>query len=131
LCFEDGERARDIATRPNRGYLYSLVCLYHDTFPKPPGAPVWPEPPIQIKRDMVDHLIDGGLLLCGRPDEITEQLKAYEETGVDQVVFGVPNDLSHQEALECIEIFGTKVIPEFDRDPVHSTDRYRDSARRS
>jgi len=131
LCFEDGERARDIATRPNRGYLYSLVCLYHDTFPKPAGAPVWPEPPIQIKRDMVDHLIDGGLLLCGRPDEIIEQLKAYEETGVDQVVFGVPNDLSHEEALEVIETFGTKVIPEFDRDPVHSTDRYRDSARQS
>jgi len=21
LCFEEGERARDIATRPNRGYL--------------------------------------------------------------------------------------------------------------
>lgn len=131
LCFEDGERARDIATRPNRGYLYSLVCLYHDTFPKPAGAPVWPEPPIQIKRDMVDHLIDGGLLLCGRPEEVAEQLKAYEETGVDQVVFGVPNDLSHEEALEVIETFGTKVIPEFDRDPVHSTDRYRDSARQS
>jgi alkanesulfonate monooxygenase SsuD/methylene tetrahydromethanopterin reductase-like flavin-dependent oxidoreductase (luciferase family) len=129
LCFEDGDRARDIATRPNRGYLYSLVCLYHDTFPKPPGAPVWPEPPIQIKRDMVDHLIDGGLLLCGRPDEVAEQLKAYEQTGVDQVVFGVPNDLSHEEALEVIETFGTQVIPEFDRDPVHSTDRYRDSAR--
>jgi alkanesulfonate monooxygenase SsuD/methylene tetrahydromethanopterin reductase-like flavin-dependent oxidoreductase (luciferase family) len=131
LCFEDGERARDIATRPNRGYLYSLVCLYHDTFPKPPGAPVWPEPPIQIKRDMVDPLIDAGLLLCGRPDEVAEQLKAYEETGVDQVVFGVPNDLSHEEALEVIETFGTKVIPEFDRDPVHSTDRYRDSARQA
>ena len=130
LCFEDGERARDIATRPNRGYLYSLVCLYHDTFPKPAGAPVWPEPPIQIKREMVDHLIDGGLLLCGRPDEVTEQLKAYEETGVDQVVFGVPNDLSHEEALECIELFGTQVIPEFDRDPVHSTDRYRDTVLR-
>jgi alkanesulfonate monooxygenase SsuD/methylene tetrahydromethanopterin reductase-like flavin-dependent oxidoreductase (luciferase family) len=129
LCFEDGERARDIATRPNRGYLYSLVCLYHDTFPKPAGAPVWPEPPIQVKREVVDHLIDGGLLLCGRPEEVVEQLKAYEETGVDQVVFGVPNDLSHDEALECIETFGTQVIPEFDRDPVHSTDRYRDSAR--
>ena len=130
LCFEDGERARDIATRPNRGYLYSLVCLYHDTFPKPEGAPVWPEPPIQLRRDMVDPLIDAGLLLCGRPDEVAEQLKAYEETGVDQVVFGVPNDLSHEEALECIELFGTQVIPEFDRDPVHSTDRYRDTVLR-
>jgi alkanesulfonate monooxygenase SsuD/methylene tetrahydromethanopterin reductase-like flavin-dependent oxidoreductase (luciferase family) len=77
----------------------------------------------------VQPLIDGGMLLCGTPDEVCEQLKAYEETGVDQVAFGVPNDLNHDEALEVIELFGTEVIPEFDRDPVHSTDRYRDSAR--
>ena len=48
------ERARQIATRPDRGYLYSLVCLYHDTFPKPDWAPVWPEPPIHLDRAMVD-----------------------------------------------------------------------------
>jgi alkanesulfonate monooxygenase SsuD/methylene tetrahydromethanopterin reductase-like flavin-dependent oxidoreductase (luciferase family) len=128
LCFDDGERAREIATRPNRGYLYSLVCLYHDTFPKPDYAPVWPEPPIRLDRDMVERAIDGGALLCGTPDEVTEQLKAYEQTGVDQVVFGVPNDLTHDEAMECIEVFGKKVIPNFDKDPEHSTTRYRREA---
>jgi alkanesulfonate monooxygenase SsuD/methylene tetrahydromethanopterin reductase-like flavin-dependent oxidoreductase (luciferase family) len=129
LCFEDGNKARDIATRPNRGYLYTLVCLYHDTFPKPAWAPVWPEPPLGLDREGVEHAIDAGGLLCGTPDEVCEQLKAYEATGVDQVVFGFPNDLAHEEALECIELFGTRVIPEFDRDPVHSTDRYRATAR--
>jgi hypothetical protein len=29
-----------------------------------------------------------------------------------------------------LELFGTKVIPEFDKDPVHSTTRYRQSAKR-
>jgi alkanesulfonate monooxygenase SsuD/methylene tetrahydromethanopterin reductase-like flavin-dependent oxidoreductase (luciferase family) len=57
LCFEDGERAREIATRPSRFYLYSLVCLYHDTFPKPDWAPVWPEPPLTLDRQAVDLAI--------------------------------------------------------------------------
>jgi alkanesulfonate monooxygenase SsuD/methylene tetrahydromethanopterin reductase-like flavin-dependent oxidoreductase (luciferase family) len=128
LCFEDRQKARDIVVRPNRNYLYSLVCLYHDTFPKPPGAPTWPEPPIHMPADFIDAAIDMGGLLCGTPDEVAEQLKAYEATGVDQVVFGFPNDLAHDEALECIELFGNKVIPEFDKDSEHSTTRYRRSA---
>jgi alkanesulfonate monooxygenase SsuD/methylene tetrahydromethanopterin reductase-like flavin-dependent oxidoreductase (luciferase family) len=128
LCFEDGDRARELATRPDRGYLYSLVCLYHDTFPKPDWAPVWPEPPMVMDRDMVENAIQSGGMLCGTPDEVCEQLKAYEQTGVDQVSFGFPTHLSQDEAMECIELFGTKVIPEFDKDPVHSTTRYRDAA---
>jgi alkanesulfonate monooxygenase SsuD/methylene tetrahydromethanopterin reductase-like flavin-dependent oxidoreductase (luciferase family) len=77
---------------------------------------------------MVDAAIAGGSLLCGNPEEVIEQLKAYERTGVDQVAFGVPNDLAHDEALECIELFGKHVIPAFDKDPVHSTTRYRKAA---
>ena len=124
LCFEDGNKARELATNPKRGYLYTLVCLYHDTFPKPAWAPVWPEPPIAMDREGVEKVIASGGLLCGTPDEVCEQLKAYEQTGVDQVAFGFPNDLSHEDAMECIELFGTKMIPEFDKDPVHSTNRY-------
>ncbi len=55
------------------------------------------------------------------------QLVAYEQTGVDQVVFGFPNDLAHDEALECIELFGERVIPKFDKDPVHRTTRMRNA----
>jgi alkanesulfonate monooxygenase SsuD/methylene tetrahydromethanopterin reductase-like flavin-dependent oxidoreductase (luciferase family) len=128
LCFEDGKRAREIALRENRGYLYSLVCLYHDTFPKPDWAPVWPQPPIKNTPETIDYAIGIGAMLCGSPDQVVEQLKAYEETGVDQVTFGFPNDLNHEEALECIEVFGKYVIPEFDKDPVHSTDHYRTAA---
>ncbi len=128
LCFEDRQKARQIAVRPNRGYLYSLVCLYHDTFPKPDGVPTWPEPLLELSPEVVDGAIAAGMMLVGNPDEVCEQLRAYEDTGVDQVVFGFPNDLSHEESLECIEVFGKSVIPEYDKDPVHSTTRYRQLA---
>ena len=60
---------------------------------------------------------------------MAEQLEAYRGVGCDQVVFGLPNDgVEHEEVLEMLELFGTKVIPQFDTDPVHSTTRYRDTA---
>jgi alkanesulfonate monooxygenase SsuD/methylene tetrahydromethanopterin reductase-like flavin-dependent oxidoreductase (luciferase family) len=130
VCLKDRDRARQAATRPDRGYLFSLVCLYHDTFPKPPGAPVWPEKPAMLDISMVDHLTKSGGLLCGTPDEVCEQLVAYEKTGVDQLVFGFPNNLTMDEARETIELFGEKVIPQFDKDRMHRTTRFRQSVGR-
>jgi alkanesulfonate monooxygenase SsuD/methylene tetrahydromethanopterin reductase-like flavin-dependent oxidoreductase (luciferase family) len=130
ICLSDRKRAREIAMSRGRGYLYSMVCLYHDTMPKAPGAPTWPEPPLGITdEDTLDFAIDAGYLLCGTPDEVAEQIARYGDVGCDQLVFGLPNEgFSHEEVLECVELFGDKVIPEYDTDPVHSTTRYRQSA---
>lgn len=127
ICMKDRKKAREIAMRPDRGYLFSLVCLYHDTFPKPPGAPVWPAKPIALDEKMVDAAIAAGALLCGTPDEVAEQLQHYDRTGVDQLVFGFPNNFLPGEAEECIELFGKEVIPQYDKDPVHRTTRFRQS----
>ena len=48
---------------------------------------------------------------------------------MDQLVFGLPIEgMHHEEVLACLELFGDKVIPEFDKDRTHSTDRYRATA---
>jgi len=127
-CFEDRDKARAATTRGPGSYLYSLVCLYHDTFPKPEGVATWPEPPLRMFPEFLDDAIAIGAVLCGTPEEVCDQLVVYEETGVDQLVFGFPNDLSVEESLECLETFGQRVIPEFDKDPTPSTDRYRATA---
>ena len=36
--------------------------------------------------------------------------------------------MEHDEVLEMLELFGSKAIPQFDTDPVHSTTRYREKA---
>ena len=130
ICLADRDRARAIAASRGRGYLYSMVCLYHDTMPKPDYAPVWPAPPLaMVNEDNLDDLIEAGWLLCGTPDEVCEQVERYQTVGCDQVVFGLPGDgMEHDEILEMLELFGTKVIPEFDLDPIHSTTRYREAA---
>ncbi|MDG2306852.1 MAG: LLM class flavin-dependent oxidoreductase [Candidatus Binatia bacterium] len=128
ICMKDRDHAREIACRPDRGLIFSLVCLYHDTFPTPPGAPVWPETPNQMKIEDVDAAIEAGALLCGNPEEVAEQLKAFDAVGMDQLVFGMPNHLKPDEVHECLELFGQKVIPEYDKDPVCSTTHYRNNA---
>jgi len=130
ICLSDRKRARKIAMSRGRGYLYSMVCLYHDTMPKPQGAPTWPEPPRGIDdEDTLDFAIDAGYLLCGTPYEVAEQIARYVNVGCDQLAFGFPNEgFSHEEVLECLELFGDKVIPEYDADPVHSTTRFREQA---
>jgi alkanesulfonate monooxygenase SsuD/methylene tetrahydromethanopterin reductase-like flavin-dependent oxidoreductase (luciferase family) len=133
ICLSNRERAREIAKTRGRGYLYSLVCLYHDTMPKPDYAPVWPAAPLDppATDEELDALIADGWLLCGTPDEVAEQVEKYQSVGCDQVVFGLPNDgMPHEEVLEMLELFGTKVIPQFDTDPVHSTTHYRQTAKR-
>jgi alkanesulfonate monooxygenase SsuD/methylene tetrahydromethanopterin reductase-like flavin-dependent oxidoreductase (luciferase family) len=137
LCFEDRKKARQMALERVNSYLVTMVNLYHDTMPKSPDAITWPQTPIML-RDMIgtndpdeflDQLIAGGFMMVGNPEEVSEQLDAYKSVGCDQLVFGLPQDLHKDEILELIELFGDKVIPEHDRDRVHSTDRYRATAK--
>jgi alkanesulfonate monooxygenase SsuD/methylene tetrahydromethanopterin reductase-like flavin-dependent oxidoreductase (luciferase family) len=130
ICLEDRDEARRIALGEGRGYQYTMVALYHDTMPKKEGAYTWPaHPPAIPNEEVLDQVIAAGLMLCGNPEEVCEQVEAYQSVGCDQLVFGMPADgMHHEQVLECLELFGTKVIPQFDRDPVHSTTRYREQA---
>ena len=78
VCLNDRDRAREIAMTAGRGYLVTMVNLYHDTMPKSPNALTWPDPPIVLPDDeeLLDQLIEGGYMLCGTPDEVCEQVVA-------------------------------------------------------
>ena len=131
ICLKDRKRAREIAMTKGRGYLVTMVNLYHDTMPKSPDAIVWPDRPRDVEwtEEHLDKLIAEGHMLCGTPEEVCEQVVRYQDVGCDQVAFGLPGEgIHHEEILEMIELFGTQVIPEFDTDPVHSTTRYRENA---
>lgn len=49
----------------------------------------------------------------GTPASIRESLRAYEEAGVDQVIFvGQAGNNRHEDICESIELFGREVLPE-------------------
>ena len=128
-CSEDRNKAIEQAARYGNGYMVTLVNLYHDSFPKRDEAIYWPDPPFQLTPEIVEQVIKGGYMLVGTPEEICEQLEPFVKAGIDQLVFGVPNDVGHEEALEMVELFGSKVIPEFDKNPVHRSDEFRKTAK--
>ena len=137
LSQQIAEIDREIAMRKGRGYLVSMVNLYHDTMPKSMDAITWPSTPISL-RDiaagdtdaLLDGLIEAGFMLLGTPEDVCEQIARWGDVGMDQLVFGLPIEgMHHDEILATLELFGDKVIPEFDKDRTHSTDYYRAQAK--
>jgi alkanesulfonate monooxygenase SsuD/methylene tetrahydromethanopterin reductase-like flavin-dependent oxidoreductase (luciferase family) len=131
LCLEDGQRVRDLAGSGEltQGYQNSLVFRYLDTFPKPPEIPVWPELIPEPTPADIEERINAGVAMYGTPDEVARAAAAYAAAGVDQVVFGLLSSLIPREvAVEAIETFGAHVLPEFDKDPEHRTNRHRAAA---
>jgi alkanesulfonate monooxygenase SsuD/methylene tetrahydromethanopterin reductase-like flavin-dependent oxidoreductase (luciferase family) len=124
LCLEDGARARDIACNMASGYQNSLVFRYLDTFPKPPGLPVWPDLIPEPTPEALEHQIAKGLVCVGTPEECRRAVKGYADVGADQLTFGMlSSTMPIEVAVEAVETFGRHIIPEFDTDPVHSTTR--------
>jgi alkanesulfonate monooxygenase SsuD/methylene tetrahydromethanopterin reductase-like flavin-dependent oxidoreductase (luciferase family) len=117
LCLEDGQRARQLMADSRFMYFLSLLFLYHDTFPIPEGAVRWPDSLPEPTIDGVNQMIDAGLLICGDPDEVRGQLEAIEYLGIDQLVFGGPNGVPFAVQEESIKLFGTEVMPHFDKSP--------------
>jgi alkanesulfonate monooxygenase SsuD/methylene tetrahydromethanopterin reductase-like flavin-dependent oxidoreductase (luciferase family) len=128
VCLPDGNEARKWATKMGLSYIQSLTCLYHDTFPIPEWADRWPNIIPEPTLSDIDERIKLGYILCGNPDEVSEQVERYLEVGCDQVGFGLPIGLPHDIAMETVKTFGEKVIPNFDKDPVHRTTRFRQEA---
>jgi alkanesulfonate monooxygenase SsuD/methylene tetrahydromethanopterin reductase-like flavin-dependent oxidoreductase (luciferase family) len=128
ICLEDGQQARDLSTRVTSRFQNTLVFHYLDTFPKPEGIPDWPEVIPEPTAEEVDYAIQNHLVCVGTPDEVAPSVQAYVDTGADQLVFGqLSTTIPIDTVIESVDTFGTHVLPQFDKDPVHSTTRQREA----
>jgi alkanesulfonate monooxygenase SsuD/methylene tetrahydromethanopterin reductase-like flavin-dependent oxidoreductase (luciferase family) len=127
LCLNDGQKAREISCDMNGSYQNSLVFHYLDTFPKPPFVPDWPELIPEPTLEEMEQRIQAGRVVVGTPEECEKAVQGYVDTGADQLVFGqLSSTMPIDVAVESIETFGRELIPVFDKDPVHSTQRQRE-----
>jgi alkanesulfonate monooxygenase SsuD/methylene tetrahydromethanopterin reductase-like flavin-dependent oxidoreductase (luciferase family) len=126
LVAEDRETAYTWLTAPHNSYLPTLMFRYHDTFPHPPGTPTWPDVMPDLTREAIPHLVSAGRVM-GDPDDALKQARRWEATGADQIVFSL-SSATKEQALETIRLMGENVIPKIDKDPLHSTTRYREKA---
>jgi alkanesulfonate monooxygenase SsuD/methylene tetrahydromethanopterin reductase-like flavin-dependent oxidoreductase (luciferase family) len=126
ICMEDGAKARAAFLDSETNYHLSLVFRYLDTFPKPAGLPEWPEIIPAMDADMIDAVIAAGAIAVGDPDEVSKAIENYALTGADQLSFGMlSTSMSRETCEEAVETFGKHVLPNFDKDPLHSTTKQR------
>ncbi len=126
LCLEDGGRARQVLRDMDVGYYVSLVFRYLDTFPRPPGIPEWPATIPDQTLEQIDQQIKDRQIAVGDPDEVAATVQRFADTGADQLSFGMlSSSMSIDVCEEAISTFGKHVLPQFDKDPVHSTTRQR------
>ena len=123
---EDPQKVVEQATSHGLSYHQSNVYRYHDTFPRPPGIPPWPELLPDSTPEALPFAREFGVII-GDPDHALEQCRRWEAAGADQLVFGTGSG-SHEGALETIRLMGEHVIPKLDPDPVHKTTKLRDAA---
>jgi alkanesulfonate monooxygenase SsuD/methylene tetrahydromethanopterin reductase-like flavin-dependent oxidoreductase (luciferase family) len=129
MCLEDGDTAVDWATRSGNGRQQTLVFHYLDTFPKPPWVPEWPNEIPDPTAEQVRAGREAGASIVGNPEQCAEVLHKWEAIGVDQLILGPSGSTyPHDLMVEAVELFGSRVIPEFDDDPEHSTSRFRAAA---
>jgi alkanesulfonate monooxygenase SsuD/methylene tetrahydromethanopterin reductase-like flavin-dependent oxidoreductase (luciferase family) len=127
VCLEDGKRAREIASHMGSGRHTTLVYKYLDTFPKPDAIPTWPEVMPDFTPELLDLMISMGIFAIGDPDECAKCVQSYADVGADQMVFGMlSSTMPIDIVVEAVETFGREVIPRFDKDPMHSTQRQRE-----
>lgn len=129
LCREDRREALELATRVGMAYYQSLVFRWLDTFPHPPGIPKWPALLPELTVEQVEEAVANGTLCVGDPDDCANVVRQYSDIGVDQLSFSpLTTFMPRETALASLELFGKEVIPQFDKDPIHSTTKFRESA---
>ena len=118
-------------TRSGNGRQQTLVFHYLDTFPKPPFVPEWPTEIPDPTPEAIEKGFQSGAAIVGTPDDCAEGIQKWADIGVDQLIMGPSGSTYSDEILtETVTLFGDEVIPRFDKDPEHSTNRYRAGAAR-
>jgi alkanesulfonate monooxygenase SsuD/methylene tetrahydromethanopterin reductase-like flavin-dependent oxidoreductase (luciferase family) len=131
LCLDDGDEARELYSKARVDFFTQRFFTWLDSIPRPASLPKdgpIPQLPPPTPEQLKQGLAVGGRQI-GCPEEITRVIQMYEDIGVDQLIYApLTLTLDQQYVLRSIELFGARVLPKFDRDPVHRTRRQREAA---
>jgi alkanesulfonate monooxygenase SsuD/methylene tetrahydromethanopterin reductase-like flavin-dependent oxidoreductase (luciferase family) len=132
MCHDDEAEALRRGLEGANFFGYSLAHYYVFGDHIPGRTDVWeqyvhkreemgysPEVEIALQRETLGAKLASGDTeglrgAIGRPDQLREYLRRYEEAGVDQVIFVLQAGRNrHEHIMESLELFGREVLPEF------------------
>ncbi|MGI8710110.1 MAG: LLM class flavin-dependent oxidoreductase, partial [Acidimicrobiales bacterium] len=129
VCMEDRTEAFRVAADMGMNYYSTLAYHWLDNVPRPKNFPEWPNKIPEPTPEQVEQLSAEGYAIIGDPDDCVRAIRKWEEVGFDQLTFSpTTNTLDTQVIVDSMELFGKEVLPRFDKDPEHSTTRYRREA---
>lgn len=129
LCMEDRKKAFEVASDMGMNYYSTLAYHWLDNVPRPKNFPEWPNKIPEPTPEQVEQLSAEGYAIIGDPDDCVKAIQKWEEVGFDQLTFSpTTNTLETEVVTASMELFGAEVIGQFDKDPEHSTSRYRREA---
>ena len=107
-CHEDREEARRRGAEGFQFFGYSLGHYYVYGHHQPGVTDVWQR--FEAAKDKLPPVGQGSGI--GTPAELTAHLRAYQDAGVDQVVFIQQGGRNrHEHICEALELFAAKVMP--------------------
>jgi alkanesulfonate monooxygenase SsuD/methylene tetrahydromethanopterin reductase-like flavin-dependent oxidoreductase (luciferase family) len=112
LCGRDERRIMDFGME---SYGYFMYGLGHYSFfgeHVPGHTRIWDDYKNSSKEFVPP---EGRIMDCvGSPETLRDQLRKFEEAGIDQVVcLSQAGKIPHETLCESIELFSTEVLPEF------------------
>ena len=129
VCMEDRDEAFRVAAGMGMNYYTSLMHKWLDNIPTPDWFPKWPEILPEPTPEQIEQASKQGMGIVGDPDDCAKAIQRWADIGIDQLTFSpTTNTLTTEEVVSSMELFGKEVLPKFDKDPVHSTTRYREEA---
>jgi len=109
-CHEDGAEARRRGEDGFRFFGYALGHHYLFGRHRPGRTDIWAN--FEAARAALPEA--GAARGIGTPDQLRERLAAFEDAGVDQVVFIQQGGRNrHDHICESLELFARRVMPEF------------------
>ena len=112
MCATDEEEAR----RRSEGWTFFqfALVLYNKEGPFEPGSINLWERYLEWREEKVSTGSPFAEGLIGTPDQIVEQLDAFDKAGVDQVILLVQaGKNTHESIMESLELFAKYVMPEY------------------
>ena len=90
---------------------------------------MWPDLIPEPTVEQLKKAVEIGMVVVGDPDDCANAIRKWEDIGADQLCFSpTTSNMAQDKIIESMELFGKEVLPQFDKDPVHSTTRYREAA---
>ena len=120
-CAETRAQARRVAERAFNWYLAETLKSFLGWAGTGQALPKGYEWYVDVARNAnensahnFDYLLDGGMILCGTPDDLIETIERFEAIGTTQMLMGISiGDITHDDVLRSIELIGNEVIPHF------------------